>query len=309
MTRPALLARNLGWAARSFSPNARQLAGQERKPLGRPSHRRRPRRPTQSGSPGRGRLPLGPRRKDACAIAVAEQRNRRVPAQSLRQGEVRQPERENLDVDARGASVSSFIAAALGAHGRRERMFGAGHDVPQGGGEAVETRGVRQSDKIGRDSQGRGVEPHWAGREEAPQPMNAPGGAGLRVPGARSQDVRRRAGAAVSSRAAPCRAGGGGSQSEALAQRAGERRIEAKNLIQQSEPGAGEEGRGPRGADGGFSAAAPRAESLVPTGVGRRDTRRDRRRDRRRGRRRRRRRIGGGVSSSKASAESNRTMV
>jgi len=38
-------------------------------------------------------------------------------------------------------------------------------------------------------------------------------------------------------------AGGGGAQGQALAQRAGERRIEAKNLVEQGEPGAGEESR------------------------------------------------------------------
>ena len=34
-------------------------------------------------------------------------------------------------------------------------------------------------------------------------------------------------------------AGGGGAQRQALAQRPGERRISAKNLVEQSEPGAG----------------------------------------------------------------------
>jgi hypothetical protein len=38
-------------------------------------------------------------------------------------------------------------------------------------------------------------------------------------------------------------AGGRGAQGEALAQRAGERRIEAKNLVEQSEAGAGEKSR------------------------------------------------------------------
>jgi len=104
-----------------------------------------------------------------------EQRNRRVPAKPSRQGEVRQPERENLDVDRRRVSEPLHHRGAR-AHGRRERMLGASDDVPQGAGEAVETRGVRQSNKVGRGSQGRRIERHWAGREQAPQAVNAPGG-------------------------------------------------------------------------------------------------------------------------------------
>ena len=63
-------------------------------------------------------------------------------------------------------------------------------------------------------------------------------------------------------------AGGRRSQGEALAQRPGERRIEANNLIQQSEAGAGEESRvGARlGADGWlFRRPRPSTERSVPT--------------------------------------------
>ena len=59
-------------------------------------------------------------------------------------------------------------------------------------------------------------------------------------------------------------AGGRGAQGQALAQRPGERRIEANNLIQQSEPGAGEESRAQsprRRRRRARSAAAPRTET------------------------------------------------
>jgi hypothetical protein len=66
-------------------------------------------------------------------------------------------------------------------------------------------------------------------------------------------------------------AGGGGAQGEALAQRAGERRIEAKNLIQQSEAGAGAERRleARVGADGWlFRRTRPRRKGLFRQWVG-----------------------------------------
>ena len=101
MTRPAPLARNLGWAARSFSARA-TARRPRRKPLARPSRKRRPRRRPNPDRPGRGRLPLGPRRKDACAIAVASsgtgasQPSRRAKARS----------------DSQSAKISSVDGAA-----------------------------------------------------------------------------------------------------------------------------------------------------------------------------------------------------
>ena len=72
-------------------------------------------------------------------------------------------------------------------------------------------------------------------------------------------------------------AGGRGAQRQALAQRAGERRIEANNLIQQSEAGAGEESRleARVGADGWlFRRPRPGRKRLLQQWVGRRETRR-----------------------------------
>jgi hypothetical protein len=94
-------------------------------------------------------------------------------------------------------------------------------------------------------------------------------------------------------------AGGGRSQGEPLAQRAGERRIGAKNLIQQSKAGAGEERRvrARVGADGWlFRRPRPRRKRLFQQRVGRGETRRGApaRPPPRRGDGRRPQRIGGG---------------
>ena len=80
--------------------------------------------------------------------------------------------------------------------------------------------------------------------EQAPQPMDAPGGAGGRVPAGVGRRCSASRSAEASSRMA--RQGGAGgrrSQGEALPQRAGERRIGANNLVEQGEPGAGAESR------------------------------------------------------------------
>jgi hypothetical protein len=69
------------------------------------------------------------------------------------------------------------------------------------------------------------------------------------------------------------RAGGGGAQRQALAQRAGERRIEAKNLIQQSEAGAGAESRVAAGSGADIASCRrprPSRESLFQQRVSRR---------------------------------------
>ncbi len=74
--------------------------------------------------------------------------------------------------------------------------------------------------------------------------MDAPNGAGGRVPagvGRKMFGVAQRG--RILAMAGQRGAGGGGAERQALAQRAGERRIEAKNLIQQSEAGAGAERR------------------------------------------------------------------
>ena len=141
-TRPAPLARNLGWAAKSFCDTTRQLSGQNVSLLG-----------GRRVSAGRGVDPIRIGRTRTLAAWAAtrrrmgdrrrEQRNRRVPAQPAGQGEITQPQRENLGVDGRRVA-KQFHRRGAGAGGRRERMLRAGHDVPQGLGEAVETRGVRQ---------------------------------------------------------------------------------------------------------------------------------------------------------------------
>src|SRR5208337_1030435 len=82
-----------------------------------------------------------------------------------------------------------------------------------------------------------------ARREEAPQAMNAPGKAGLRRPGARSQMFGVAQAGSVFSQPRHFHAGGGGAQGQALAQRAGEWRRGGEKMIQQSEPSSGEEGR------------------------------------------------------------------
>jgi hypothetical protein len=69
------------------------------------------------------------------------------------------------------------------------------------------------------------------------------------------------------------RARDGGAEREALARRAGERRIEAKNLVEQSETGAGE-----KSAVGAYNASGrrprPRRKRLLQQLVGGRDVRR-----------------------------------
>ena len=74
--------------------------------------------------------------------------------------------------------------------------------------------------------------------------MDAAGGAGGRVPagvGRKMFGVAQRG--SILAMARQGGAGGRRAQGEALPQRAGERRIGAKNLVEQSEPGAGEESR------------------------------------------------------------------
>ena len=212
-----------------------------------------------------------------------EQRNRRVPTKAPRQREVGEPERENLDVDRRRVA-KQFHRRDARAHGRRERMFGAGHDVPQGAGDDVETRGVRQSDKISRDPQGRRVEPQGPRGEQAPQAMNAPGGTGLRHLARRSEmfDVAQRA--FVLAMARQRGADGRGAQGQTLPQRPGERRMTVcrgartigaamQDRVEKREPGAGE--KNPIGAGGGCPRRLrPSWKSSFQQGVRRRETRR-----------------------------------
>ena len=134
--------------------------------------------------------------------------------------------------------------------------------------------------------------------------MDAAGRAGGRVPagvGREMLGVAQRG--RILAMARQRGAGGRGAERQALAQRAGERRIEAKNLIQQSEAGAGEESRldARVGADGRlFRRPRPERKRLFQQWVGRRETGRGGRRDRRRGKARRRAaRSAAGVSSSK----------
>jgi hypothetical protein len=100
-------------------------------------------------------------------------------------------------------------------------------------------------------------------------------------------------------------ADGRGAQGQALPQRSGERRIEAKNLIQQSEPGAGAESRVAvgSGADGWlFRRTRPRRKSLFQQRVGRLETRRGEPGAAPSG-------SAAGISSSKPSVGANRTMA
>ena len=130
MTRPAPLARNLGWAAEKFFAHARQLAREGESLMGghrigagrglrpiriaRDGGACRPRRDTKTDgrSPWRAAEPARPSR------GAAPARGRRATAPDLR-------------VDARRAR-EQFHRRGAGAGGRRQRMFGAGHDVPQG---------------------------------------------------------------------------------------------------------------------------------------------------------------------------------
>ena len=164
-----------------------------------------------------------------------EQRNRRVPAEPSRQHEISEPQRENLGVDGRRVA-KQFHRRGARARGRRERSFGVGREVPQGVGQPLEAGGVRKAEKISGGSQRRRVEPQRAGREEAPQPMNAPGGAGLCRLGARTPDVRRRAARHNPREGAPARRRRSRLQGEALAQRAGERRIRRRLASSRARP-------------------------------------------------------------------------
>ena len=206
-----------------------------------------------------------------------EQRNRRVPTKSSRQGEVGEPQRENLGIDARRVPEQFHRGGARG-RSRRERMPGPGHDVPQGAGDPLEVGAVRKIEEIGGGSQNRVLERPRAGREQAPQPMDAAGRAGGRV---RAGVGRKMLGLAQRGRILAMTrhggAGGGGAQRQALAQRAGERRIKAKNLVEQGEPSAGVKSRleARVGADGRlFRRPRPGRKRLFQQWVGRRETRR-----------------------------------
>jgi hypothetical protein len=71
--------------------------------------------------------------------------------------------------------------------------------------------------------------------------MNAPGGAGFRPDGREMFGVAQAG--SIFSQPRHFHAGGGGSQSETLAQRAGESWRGGEKMIHQSEPSSGEEGR------------------------------------------------------------------
>ena len=77
-----------------------------------------------------------------------EERNRRVPTKPLRQRQVGEPKHENLGVDERRV-VKTFHRRGAGVCRRRERMFGAGYEVPQGVDEPLEARAVRKVENIG----------------------------------------------------------------------------------------------------------------------------------------------------------------
>ena len=114
-----------------------------------------------------------------------EQRNRRVPAELSRQDEIAQPQRQNLGVVTRRAPSSDrkLHRGGARARGRRQRSFRALARRPQGvpaSASRSRSRG-RSSRSAAARSVGRRAEPARSG-ETAPQPMDAAGGAGGRVP-------------------------------------------------------------------------------------------------------------------------------
>ncbi|MGC1864282.1 MAG: hypothetical protein WA733_24975 [Methylocystis sp.] len=119
----------------------------------------------QPGSPERGRLPTAPRRKDACAIAVASSGTGASQSSRCAKAKVRQPKRENLGVGGRRVRKKLHRCGA-GAYSRGERMLSPGEDVPQGVGDPLEAYVAREVQKIGGGAQGRRIEPQRPRGEE-----------------------------------------------------------------------------------------------------------------------------------------------
>ena len=117
------------------------------------------------------------------------------------------------------------------ARGRRQRIFFALKETPQPPGQRFEIEVSPQFEQIGGLAQAWFVKPDRRRGETAPQPMDAPGGAGGRVPsgvGRKMLGVAQRG--KILAMARQGGAGGRGAQGQALARRAGERRIEAKKI-------------------------------------------------------------------------------
>ena len=104
-----------------------------------------------------------------------EQRQRRVPAQLLRQHEIGEPQGKNLGVDV-ATVVEEFIAAALARAAAASGLFGVRHDSRKAR-RALRNRVAGSSRRSAAALSAR-IEPHAARREEAPQAMQAPGRAG-----------------------------------------------------------------------------------------------------------------------------------
>ena len=297
-TRPAPLARNLGWTARQLFANGATARPPRRKPPGRPSRRRRPRRPP---NPDRRDAGACRSRRDATTHARSPSR----AAEPARPSQVVAPARgppakaRKSRRRRRGASRKQFHRRGARARGRRERMFGAGHDVPQGVGEPLEAGAVRKVEKIGGGSQGRRVEPRGArrrtgatGDECARRGWSAlPTGRemfGVAQRGsvlAQPRQLSRRRSAARSARRWRSAPANGGSF--------------AQDLVEQSEAGAGAESRvEPASAPtaGCFGGRAQDGNALFQQRVGRRGTgcRQPARPPPRQGDERRAARIGGG---------------
>ena len=308
MTRPAPLARNLGWAARQLLRTARQLAGQERKPPGRPSHKRRPRRRPNPDRPDADACRLG---RDATTDARSPSRAAEParPSRSRRaKREVRQPERENLGVDG-GASRNSFIAAALApaaaasgvsasatmsrkASASPSKLVSSGSPTRSAAMRRVGRRAALGGTRTGATADGCARRGWWA----------RPAGVG-----------RKMFGVAQRGRVlAMARQGGAGGRRRA---RPGADAARRRTADWGAEFGRAR--RGPAPAKKAASAPARRlfggraqdGNACSNSGLGGAEPAR-RRRDRRAAvDRRRAARIGGGVSSSKRSAGSNRTMA
>ena len=123
-----------------------------------------------------------------------EQRNRRVPAKSSRQARDRPATARKSPRRRRGApSRNSCIAAALAPAAAASGCSAPATMSRKASANASKFVRVRQSKKISRHAQRRRVEPRGRRGEQSPQAMDAPGGAGGRVPAGVTRDVRRRA--------------------------------------------------------------------------------------------------------------------
>ena len=266
----------------------------------------------QSASPGRGRRPAD--RDDGRAIVVAS-RAMGASQPSFRASIRSLSHSAKISVSARGAPSSIRVVVELGARRRRQRIFFALKETSAAPRPALRDPGLAavRADRRPCASVGSSNRDRRRG-ETAPQPMDAPGGAGGRVPAGVGRDARRRAARKILAMARQGGAGGRGAQGQALAQRAGERRIGAKNLVQQSEAGAGEESRlepasaptparfGGRAQDGNACFNSGLAGAKLQRGAPARPPPRQ-------GDGRRAARSAAGVSSSRTSAGSNRTMA